>query len=194
MKKLLLILLCFPMIGFGQVTGNSTVILDMEQSIWADSYQSYANFVDRKEILYFERSIIEKLDDKILTKIGCEHIRGDLMDEIEGVTNNLTINELNEKIYEWNTQWIYLFGASCKNYNYLEILKAEFFFSIESLWETPFPLDAQYKTKLTYEEAKEEGSIIFFILRWLFSFLPYVIIISILYLILKIIKRPKLKQ
>tara|TARA_B100001057_G_scaffold371522_1_gene375596 strand:+ start:1512 stop:2105 length:594 start_codon:yes stop_codon:yes gene_type:complete len=197
MKKLLLILLSLPIIGFGQTTSNSTRILEMKKitDIWTDSEQAYSDFVDRKEIIFYEKYILEEVgDDKSLLKIGLDNKRRMLIDEIKGVTSNLSINELNEKINEWNTKSIYMYEALLKNYNYLEILKAEFFFSIESLWKTPLPLDPYYKTKLTYEEAKEEDGIIFFILRRLFSFLPYVLIISILYLIFKIIKKPKLKQ
>ena len=55
-------------------------------------------------------------------------------------------------------------------------------------------LNCGYRTKRTFQEARAEGSVHIFVLRRLFSYLPYALYLLIIYFIYKRIKKRYLKR
>jgi len=210
MKKLLLILLSLPFIGFGQniikpqqeikeaiIPPDDRIlkILRSASSLIVDPY------FDRKKMLFYER----KMEGDGFKNLYLSNAYNEI-NQIEAVIEYLRgkkkagkseIKAVNVRIIEWNTKTVYEKVAAQKNYNIGDILSNEFEHStVKSSWfkEDPFNLDILYRTKRTYNEAKEEGSLQIYILREIASKIIYPILILLFIVLIKYVIRKKRRR
>ena len=81
MKKLLLILLCLPMIGFGQEDCGSKPIYSGNKFGNYKSSKEYKDF--RKDLNKWDRCV--KLNGSVLEKNLKEYFKNNKLDKIEGI-------------------------------------------------------------------------------------------------------------
>jgi hypothetical protein len=206
MKKLLLILLCLPMIGFGQniikpqqeikeaiIPPDDKILKMLSFDIISDTS------FDRETMLFYERKM--EGNGFVNTIVSyCINEEEEIKATIEllysrknGVKKS-EVQALNARIIKWNTEIVYEFLAAQKKYNLGEILSQQFEKSIHNLFVEPFELDRLYRTKRTYNEAKEEGSIDIYILREIASKIIYLILILLFIALIKYVIRKKRKR
>jgi len=182
------------MIGLGQTFVPDDKILKM-LSFDIISDTSF----DREMMLFYERKM-EGNGFVNLIVANCINEKEEIKATIEllysrknGVKKS-EVQALNARIIKWNTETVYEFLAAGKNYNLGEILSQQFEKSIHNLFVKPFELDILYRTKRTYNEAKEEGGIDIYILREIASKIIYLILISLFIILIKYIRKRKKRK
>ena len=188
MKKLLLILLCLPMIGFSEEKlyynfGDYTV--ELNGGLYNKNQSKYYDWVDRDLMLYYENYLENNFSIRMAVK--STNPFPSLRQRIYNSRNDTEINHtLISDILNWNNEEIYYQNASYKDYGLTQLLWAEFEYSAKF---SDYNIDIVTRSRRSFKEAKDEGTIYIFLLRRFFSLLPYLIYLIPIYFLYKRIRK-----
>jgi len=175
-------------------------------SVWEDDYREYKTYISREKILYYENKVCSDNDfflkhDRLSAAMRFRVVTA--IEVINGTSNEFSEESARETLEYWISDGVYIRAALMKDHNWINILGAEikntvtFWFNFNT-WtlasndptlasKNPLGLAIGYKTKLNFQEANEYGGVTLYILRRVFSFLPYaIILITILFTLFSI--------
>ena len=200
MKKLLLILLCMPLIGFG----NDIIV---REGLYNHSGELY-DWVNRDLLIFYEKAVEKDYNEGS----SCIFLGSRAFDLVSAMKKHRGIEsftklaystegrlyvekpypqELINEINEWNRNRIYFYKACHKEYDLGDILMRDFEYGLSFNYTRN---NEFFRSKRTFTEASDEGSINIFFLRRCFSFLPIALYLLIIYFIYKKIKKRYLKR
>jgi len=221
MKKLIFVLACLFSFGlYGQSSNIEFRMLaasgkyeDIQidsktiMSVWQKTGREYKNYISREKILYYENKVCSDNDFFLKHDRLKEHMKYRVFtatEVINGTSNEFSEEWARETLEYWISDGVYIRAALKNDYNWINILGAEIKNTV-TLWfnfnkwtlasNYPVDLDIGYKTKLNFQEANEYGCVTLYILRRVFSFLPYaIILITILFTLFSIRKNQIIRK
>ena len=207
MKRLLLILLCLPFIGFGQSTVERLNKKLREYDINIEAKTSEQIFLEskfdneiRKKMIWYENYINS---DSVINKIAImkyneRNWHTQLYKKLND--NQFTKESLILFVEEYNKHYAFLYRALGKNYDLGDILIDEFDDSFGKLFQPALyihqteHLFGSKRTLRTFDEAKQEGTLHIYILRRVASKIIYAILILLAFILIKFLRKRMRKK